>query len=148
MVSELFTQIQQHSVFQLDNHCSSRGYKTTYSLNAFMAFHWLFVYPAHREANLFSCSAFLLFYSEILVLFCNPSDISQLKLLVCDAIFYAVFKVFFAFLVLQHNTPVHSLCVLMSRFLLSHCFFCVYKTQGKIYVLSLDKISFHYFSHS
>lgn len=75
--------------------------KPTYSLNAFMAFHWgSCLFSLDKEANVFSCSTFLLFsftakfflYFAILL-----TSLSQLKLLVRDAIFYALFKFFLAF---------------------------------------------------
>lgn len=128
------------------------GVKATYSVNAFMAFHWgSCLFTLDKEANLFSRSAFLLFsftgkfflfYFAILLM-----SLSQLKLLVRDAIFYALFKLFLAFLVQHCNTPVHSLCVLVSRLLSVTVFFpsVITKSQGEIYVLSLDKILFALF---
>lgn len=73
----------------------AEGVKPTYSLNAFMPFHWgSCLFTVVKEADLFSCSAFLffpftgkffLFYFAILLI-----SLSQLKLLVCDSIFYTL----------------------------------------------------------
>lgn len=78
-----------------------------------MPFHWgSCLFMVVKEANLFSCSAFLLFsftvklflFSFAILLIC----LSQLKLLVCDSIFYALFC---AFLVQHSNTPLYSMPV-------------------------------------
>lgn len=68
------------------------------------------------------------------------TSLSQIKLLVHVAVFDVLLKLVFAFLVQHCNTAVHSLCVLVSRFLSVAVFFPFVntKSQGEIYVLSLD----------